>query len=111
MVTSLELRPIRCAIMLCHFGQTRNGYVATYFFHISSTAASSATSGYVVVPQHFGQSEKPASRKKERAREKPSFVPSSGFYGCNIKTHVNMNFTHHFFELYVLDFIYSRCIF
>ena len=29
LVTSLKFQPIRCAIMLCHFGRTRNGYVAT----------------------------------------------------------------------------------
>ena len=26
---SLEFQPIRCATMLCHFGRTGNGYVAT----------------------------------------------------------------------------------
>ena len=31
LVTSLELQPVRCATMLCHFGQKRNGYVATRF--------------------------------------------------------------------------------
>ena len=41
--------------MLCHIGRTRNGYVATRFNLLSSTAESSATSGYVVVPEHFGQ--------------------------------------------------------
>ena len=29
LVTSLEIQPIRSAFMLCQFGQTRNGYVAT----------------------------------------------------------------------------------
>ena len=29
LVTSPEIQPIRCAIMLCHFGRARNGYVAT----------------------------------------------------------------------------------
>ena len=60
--------------MLCHFGQTRNGYVATYFSLLSSTAASSATSGYVVVPEHFGQNEEPAFSNEERTRKNPSFV-------------------------------------
>ena len=37
--------------MLCHFGRTANGYVATRVILLSSTAESSATSGYVVVPE------------------------------------------------------------
>ena len=52
--------------MLCHFGQTRNGYVATYLILLKSIAASSATSGYVVVPEHFGQIEEPVSSNEER---------------------------------------------
>ena len=61
---------------MCHFGQTRNGYVSTLFIHLSSTAESSATSGYVVIPERFGQKEEPASRKEERAGKKPKFVPA-----------------------------------
>ena len=57
LVTSLEVQPIRCATMLLHFGRTRNGYVATRFILLSSTAESSATSGYVVAPERSGQSE------------------------------------------------------
>ena len=72
---SQEIQPIRCAFMLCQFGRTRNAYVATYFFHLSSTAVSSATSGYVVVPEHFGQNEEPSVDNEERTRKKPSFVP------------------------------------
>ena len=75
LLTSPEFQPIRCAIMLCHFGQTRNGYVATYFILLSGTAVSSATSGYVVVPERFGQNEEPAGSNGERTRKKPSFVP------------------------------------
>ena len=61
--------------MLCHFGRTRNAYVTTQFILLSNTAASSATSGYVVVPEHFGQNEEPACSNEERTRKKPSFVP------------------------------------
>ena len=75
LVTSLEIQPIHCAIILCHYGRTRNGYVATYFILLSSTAVSSATSGYVVVPEHFGQNEEPAASNEERTRKRPSFVP------------------------------------
>ena len=56
-------------MMLCHFGQTRNGYVATYFILLSSTAGNSATSGYVVVPERFGQHEEPVGCNEERTRK------------------------------------------
>ena len=61
--------------MLRQFRQKWNGCIATYFILLSSTAASSATSGYVVVPERFGQSEEPACSNEERTRKKPSFVP------------------------------------
>ena len=82
LVTSLETRPISCADILCHFGRTRNGYVATRFILLSSTAESGATSGYVVVP--FGQSRARAGKNVEWTRKKPSFVPSSGFNQCSM---------------------------
>ena len=75
LVTSLEIQPIRCAIMPCHFGQTPNGYVANYFILLSSTAARSATGGYVVVPEQLGQNEELAGSNKERTKTKPNFVP------------------------------------
>ena len=112
MVTSLEFRLIRCATTLCHFGRTRNGYVVTHFILVSSIPESSATSGYVVVPERFGQNEEPVSRNGERTRKKRSFVPSSEFKQCKMYTHVNMNFFHHFscilffvFYLYLVHFL------
>ena len=75
LVASPKFQPIRCTVMLCQFGRTRNAYVATYFILLSSTAASSATSCYVVVPEHFGQNEEPACINKERTKKKHSFVP------------------------------------
>ena len=57
LVMSLEFQPIRCATMLLHFAQTRNGYVATRLILHKSTAESSATGGYVVAPERSGQSE------------------------------------------------------
>ena len=84
LVTSLEFKSIRCATMLCHFGRTLNGYIATRFILLSSTAESSATSSYVVVPERFGQSEARAGRTVERTRKKPSFVPSSGLNRCGM---------------------------
>ena len=79
LVTSVEFQPILCATILCHFGRTRNGYVATGFILLSSTAESSATSGYVVDPERSGQREASAGKNLERTKKKPNFVPSSGF--------------------------------
>ena len=70
LVTSLEFKPNRFATTLCHFGQIWNGYVATHFILLSSTAECSATSGYVVVPERFGQNEEPVSRNEEGAKKK-----------------------------------------
>ena len=69
--------------MLCQFGRTRNVWVATRFILLSSTAESSATSGYVVVREHFGQNEEPAVSNEERTTKKPNFVPKSEFNRCN----------------------------
>ena len=49
--------------------------MATYVILLSSTAASSATSDYVVVPDRFGQNEEPACSNEERTKKKPTFVP------------------------------------
>ena len=84
LVMSLEFKAIRCATTLCHFGRTRNGYVAIQFFLLSGSAECRATSGYVVVPERFGQNEEPASRNEERTKKKASFVPSSGYNRCNV---------------------------
>ena len=56
LVTSLESQPIRCATMLLQFGRTRNVYVASRMILLSSTAESSATSGYVAATERSGQS-------------------------------------------------------
>ena len=84
LMTSLEFNPIRCDTTLCHFGQTWNGYEATHCNLLCSTADSSAPSGYVVVLERFGQNADSANRNEERSRQKPSFVPSSGFNRCNM---------------------------
>ena len=75
LVTSQNFQPIRCAFMLCEFGRTRNVYMATRFILLNSTAESSATSGYVAVPEHFLQNDEPSVNNVERAGKKPSFVP------------------------------------
>ena len=49
--------------------------MATRFIILSSTAESSATSGYVAVPEHFLHNDEPSVNNVERARKKPSFVP------------------------------------
>ena len=69
LVTSIEINPIGCATTLCIFGQKWNGYEATRSFLLSSTAESTATSGYVVVPQSFGQNEESTSRIEERTKK------------------------------------------
>ena len=61
--------------MLCQFRKTRNNYVATSFILFSSFAASTVTSGYVVVRGRFGRNEKPAVSNEERIKKKPTFVP------------------------------------
>ena len=71
LVTLLELIAIGYATTLRHLGQTRNGYVATYFILLSSTTGGSATSDYAVVPERFRQNEEPASRNDEVTKKKP----------------------------------------
>ena len=71
LVTSLEINPIRCATTLYQFGQTGNGSVATPFVLVNSTAVNIATGDNVAVPERFGQNEEPASKTKERTRNKP----------------------------------------
>ena len=58
--------------MLCYDGQLRNGSVATHFIHLISTAASSATGRYVVVPERTCRNEKPTSTNEEQTRNVPS---------------------------------------
>ena len=74
LVTSQKFQPIRFAFMLCQFERTLNVYVANRFILHSSTAKSSATSGYVAIPEHFLQNQEPVCINKERTRKKPSFV-------------------------------------
>ena len=75
-VTSLDFQPILCATALLHFERTRNVYVATRIILLSSTAESRATSGYVVARERAGKIEALASRNVERARRKPSLLPT-----------------------------------
>ena len=75
LVTSQNFQPIHSAFMLCQFGRTRNVYVATRIILFSGTAESSATRGYVAVPEHFLQNGEPSFNNVERAKNKPSFVP------------------------------------
>ena len=107
LVKSIEIEPIRRATMQCLFRRTQNCHVASHFILLSSTANSSGTGGYIVTRECFSQNEEPARTKEERAREKPSFVPSSGFNRCIVNTFVNMKFIHH---LYVSCFMFFICI-
>ena len=76
LVTSLEFNPIRCATTLCQSGRTRNGCLASQFILFSRAAESSVASGYVVVPERFGQKAEPASKNEKRTSERPSFFPT-----------------------------------
>ena len=81
LVTSLEFKPFGCATTLCHFVRTGNGYVASRFIPLSSTAGSSATIGCVVVSERFIQREVRASRNEERVR----FVPAKDLFNAICK--------------------------
>ena len=95
LVTSLDFKPIRCGTLLCLFGQTRNANLKTHFIVLCSTSESSATNGFVVVPERFGQNGEPGSRNEERTRKKPKFF-LSGFKRRQMSPHVNKNFIHPF---------------
>ena len=97
LVTSLGFQPSHCATKLFHFGRTRNFYIATRIILLSSTAESSATSGYVVAPERSHQSELWVSRNVELAKKKPSFVPNSGFNRCSMKTWTFLAFINFIF--------------
>ena len=99
MVTSLEFQPIRCATMLFHYGRTRNVYVATRIILFSSTAESSATSGYIVATERSGQSEEWASRNVKR--NKPSLFPTVVLIdvACNHEFSSIINFIFPYFKL------------
>ena len=79
LVTSQNFQPIRCAFTLFHFGRTRDVSVATRIILFTSTAESSATSGYVVATERSGQSEAWVSKNVEGTKEKPSFVPKVNY--------------------------------
>ena len=101
-MTSLKFQPTFCAIKLCQFGQTRNASLATYLILLSSTAASSATSSYVVVPEHFDQNDEPACKTRNGLR-KSLFCSKSEFNRCNsISKHVNTIFYEYFTVFYLI---------
>ena len=68
-MTSLDINPIRCAFVLCHFGQVRNGSLVTHF---NSTARSSARNECIAVPEHVRQNGESDSRNEERFGKKVS---------------------------------------
>ena len=57
LVTSQNFQPTRCAFALCHFGRTRDVYVATRIVLLSITVEGSATGGYVVATEISAQFE------------------------------------------------------
>ena len=58
--------------MLCYDGQIRNAFVATHLILLSCTATSSATGGYVVVPERSSKNEEPTSTNEEQTTNSPS---------------------------------------
>ena len=104
LVTSLEIKAILGAIKLGHFGRTRNGYAATRFILLSSTAESTATSSYVVVPERFGQSEARPGRNVERTGKKPSFDPMQ--YVTTCKRELYLSFICSLFSILQLFSMY-----
>ena len=67
--------------------------MATYFILLSSTAVSSATSGYVVVPDYFGQNEEPAGSNEERTKKKHDFVPKVDLFDAIVFPSMNIGFS------------------
>ena len=83
LVTSIDTDAICCATLPCHFGQTRNVSVAIHSIFLNSTSMSSATGGYLVVLERFGQNRDPASRNDEQTKSKPSFVWQKVLIRCS----------------------------
>ena len=65
--------------MFCRFGHTKSSYVAFPFILRGSTATSSTTGVYVVVPERLGQSEEAAGRNEGWTTKEHSLFFSSGF--------------------------------
>ena len=69
-------------MLCCNAGQLRNGSVATQFILLSSTTTSSATGGYVDVPEPSSRNEKPTLRREEQTRSVCSsyLVPAQNLF-------------------------------
>ena len=111
LVTSLKLNSIRCATTLCHFGRTRNGYVATYFILLSSTAESSATSGYVVVSDVLAKMKNQLVEMRNGLRKNLILFRAVDLTDATC-THVNMNFSITFmhFILFTFNLLYLHLV-
>ena len=57
--------------MLNYVGQLQNGSVTTHSIPLSSTATSSTTGGYVLLPERPSRNEGPTSRNAEHIRNVP----------------------------------------
>ena len=58
--------------MLCYDGQLGNGSIATHFILLSRPSTSSATNGYVVVPEKPSRNGAPTSTNEEQTMQVPS---------------------------------------
>ena len=102
LVTSLEFQPIRCATMLFHFGRTRNVYVATRIILFSSTAESSATSGYVAATHAPAKVRRELVEMWNGLANKPSLFPTVVLIdeACNHESFSIINFIFPYFKLF-----------
>ena len=67
--------------------------MATHFILLCSTATSSATSGYVVVPEYFVKKEEPAGSNEELTERKPDFVPKVDLFNATVFPSMNIGFS------------------
>ena len=107
MVTSVEFNLIRCATMLCHFGQTLSSYVAILFILRGRTATSSATIDYIAVPERFGRNEEPAGGNEEQTRKKPGFFPKADVIDAITTQTCNHDFFNFLCSLFFLKLMNS----
>ena len=109
LVTSLQIQPNRCAFMLRQFRRTQYVYVATRFILLSSTAESSATSGYVAVRGNIFSKLRNQPVLTRNGLKKAYFPSKSEFNRCNsILKHVIMIFYEYFSVFYLTLVHFSK---
>ena len=94
LVTSLEIQQIGSATTLFHFGRIRNIYLANRIIPHSSTAESSATSGYVVATDAPAKVRRQLVETWNGIENKPSLFPTVVLIdvSCNHESFSILNF-------------------